>query len=392
MKKILKSLVMVTLFAIVLTAFTGCEAQDIIDMLTKMVTGVCQHEIVTDPEVPATCTEKGLTEGYHCGKCDEVFLERFETKALGHKVGEDGKPATCTDPAVCGTCEESFGEALGHNWADATCAAPKTCKAEGCGATDGEADPENHTIGTPATCVAPAKCKDCEAEVGEANPANHDFGEDGVCAHCQYIYLEVYFKNVADWETVNAYSWTTEGDTTTNHMGAWPGAPMVLVNEDYAWYGMAFVVPSLDNIMIIFNNGNGDQTTDLAFDPAKPFWANGKAYATIQEAEAGYAADMTTTYSDWYVRGTMNSWGTADRLVLNEDGTATITMTFAVGDKFKVAKAEWSDGEFNISALSGNANFGGTNDIEVLVAGTYVITVSADGATLTIEPAQTDAE
>ena len=40
-----------------------------------------------------------------------------------------------------------------HDWADATCTAPKTCSL--CGATDGEANghTEETVAGTPATCT-----------------------------------------------------------------------------------------------------------------------------------------------------------------------------------------------------------------------------------------------
>ncbi len=50
-------------------------------------------------------------------------------------------PATCTEPETC-SCGLTQGEALGHDWADATCVLPKTCKT--CGDTDGK--PLGHNL------------------------------------------------------------------------------------------------------------------------------------------------------------------------------------------------------------------------------------------------------
>ncbi|MGM9631859.1 MAG: hypothetical protein ACI3XL_02050 [Eubacteriales bacterium] len=163
MKKILKSLVMITVMALVLTAFTACELdlESIKDKVQSIIGGeepACVHEIVTDEAVDPTCTETGLTEGYHCGKCGEVILKQFTVKALGHKKGTE---ATCTEAAVCSVCGEHYGDPAGHDFADATCSAPATCTV--CGATEGEVNPDNHSF-TDATCTEGQICVDCGAE------------------------------------------------------------------------------------------------------------------------------------------------------------------------------------------------------------------------------------
>ena len=66
---------------------------------------------------------------------------------------------------VLTTCQE-----LGHDWAEATCAAPATCKREGCGATTGE--PLSHTGGK-ATCIHRAVCDLCDEEYGDYDPKTH---------------------------------------------------------------------------------------------------------------------------------------------------------------------------------------------------------------------------
>ena len=69
--------------------------------------------VVTDPEVPATCTTAGKTEGSHCEACSAVIVAQEEIPALGHdfsvQVGESD--ATCITPGTttwkCSRCEET---------------------------------------------------------------------------------------------------------------------------------------------------------------------------------------------------------------------------------------------------------------------------------------------
>jgi len=81
------------------------------------------HTVVIDAAAAATCTEDGLTAGYHYPCCNKVGL------------------AQETIPA------------LGHDWEDATyCGATKYCSV--CGITDG--DPKEHEFGDPV--VTPNNC------------------------------------------------------------------------------------------------------------------------------------------------------------------------------------------------------------------------------------------
>ena len=58
---------------------------------------VCDHSNVqTDPELAASCTEDGHTEGKICLDCGEVLEEMQTIKALGHEP--------CTDEAVAASC------------------------------------------------------------------------------------------------------------------------------------------------------------------------------------------------------------------------------------------------------------------------------------------------
>ena len=53
------------------------------------------HDVVIDKAVDATCTDTGLTEGSHCGRCNEVFVKQEVIPATGH---ENGITDDCTDP------------------------------------------------------------------------------------------------------------------------------------------------------------------------------------------------------------------------------------------------------------------------------------------------------
>ena len=97
MKKIIKTLLVVMVVVLALTAFVGCNE--------------CQHTGGT-----ATCTEAAV-----CELCGESYGE-----ALGHKGGA----ATCTEKAVCEVCGESYGEAAGHKVVKLP-AIEATCSKEG---------------------------------------------------------------------------------------------------------------------------------------------------------------------------------------------------------------------------------------------------------------------
>ena len=69
---------------------------------------------------------------------------------------------------------------MGHDYTDATCTTPKTCKI--CRVTTGGALGHDYTD---ATCTTPKTCKVCKETVGEK--ASHtDENEDGLCDVCQF--------------------------------------------------------------------------------------------------------------------------------------------------------------------------------------------------------------
>ena len=176
-----------------------------------------------------------------------------------------------------------------------------------------------------------------------------------------------YYNN--NWSKVNVYTFANNSTIGA----AWPGTAMTAVEGKDGWYTITLNV-SAEGLYVIFNNGSGDQTPDLVYEGLN-YWVVDTAYETLEEAEDA-ASVPTATPSGWYVRGTMNGWGTGDALVLDENGTPSITIDLAAGATFKVAKADWSQ-EYKYSAdLGANFKNGAENgNIEVVVAGTYTISI-----------------
>lgn len=71
--------------------------------------------------------------------------------------------ATCDEPKTCKKCKETEGKALEHKWTEANCINPKTC--ESCGKTEGEA--YGHKWQS-ATCTEPKICSVCKKNEGSS--------------------------------------------------------------------------------------------------------------------------------------------------------------------------------------------------------------------------------
>ena len=119
------------------------------------------HIEVLLPAGAATCTTDGKTEGKYCSRCNTTLIPQETIGKLGHLYSIIKIEPTCTEQGynlnTCGRCGHTYmdnhTDALGHNWATATCDAPKTCKT--CGATSGEALGHNEVVDPAvlATCT-----------------------------------------------------------------------------------------------------------------------------------------------------------------------------------------------------------------------------------------------
>ena len=82
----------------------------------------------------------------------------------------EGGEATCTEKAVCTTCNTAYGQPNGHNYSEATCTAKATCSV--CGDVTGDFVPHDYSE---ATCTAKATCSVCGDVTGDFAP--HDYSE-----------------------------------------------------------------------------------------------------------------------------------------------------------------------------------------------------------------------
>jgi len=74
-------------------------------------------------------------------------------------------------------------------------------------------------------------------------------------ANCELPGIDVAFKKAPGWdETVNVYTFSPENN------GGWPGEPMSKVEGDWYYYRFEDGIFATD---IIFNDGAGNQTSDL---------------------------------------------------------------------------------------------------------------------------------
>ena len=203
--------------------------------------GTCDHNVVIDEAVSATCTEKGLTEGAHCSKCGEVLLAQTEVPALGHTaadaVKENEIAPTCTtvgsyDSVVyCSVCDAELSreaksvDALDHNIVNHNAQAP-TCTEvgweayEACSRCDYTTYVEIPATGhdykevgiTEPTCAGKGyttytcHCGDTY-KADEVAALEHTYSDDGSCSVCGY--QEYIFKLNEDGES---YTITGRGE------------------------------------------------------------------------------------------------------------------------------------------------------------------------------------
>jgi len=181
-----------------------CSAAQVCTVCEFVITEALDHteaEAVKESEVAADCDTEGSYDSVvYCSGCgEEISREKVIVDALGH----DWADATCTAPKTCSVCGATEGEALGHDMVTDAAVAP-TCTETGltegshcsrcdhkvaqesvpatghtwidadcdtpktcssCGATEGEALGHDWAD---ATCTAPKTCKTCGATEGEA--------------------------------------------------------------------------------------------------------------------------------------------------------------------------------------------------------------------------------
>ena len=168
--------------ALSLTAFGGCEMLH--DMFFSHV-----HEMQFVAEQPATCTQEGVREHYHCTVCNEDFADEdgltyapsLTIKALGHDMEYVHQVApTCTAEGnigyyKCSRCGGTFAAEDGEvAYSEKDIVLGKTDHTYV--ATEWEFDGRNHWH----------ECSACGPTI-DGSSAAHTYGEDGACTVCGYL-------------------------------------------------------------------------------------------------------------------------------------------------------------------------------------------------------------
>ena len=109
MKKIIKTLLVVMVVVLALTAFVACEqeCQHTGGTATCTEAAVCElcgesygealgHKEVKLPALEATCAKEGKTEGSYCRVCNVVLVEQQSVEKLEHvMVPSEDRAPTC---------------------------------------------------------------------------------------------------------------------------------------------------------------------------------------------------------------------------------------------------------------------------------------------------------
>ncbi len=196
--------------------------------------------------------------------CKEPKTCKLCGKTEGELADHVWEEATCTKPKTCSVCGKTEGEKLEHTWVEATCSTPKTCSE--CGQTEGEA--LGHVWEEP-TCTEPRTCSVCGATVG--NALGHQWVEAtytepktcSVCGETEGTVLEkTAYENMPEGLSVNETEWenweSEKGCNLFNFMCA----------GDQAKYTFALVGGQEDDHKIcsfIFDNGDELENAELYY-------------------------------------------------------------------------------------------------------------------------------
>ena len=100
MKKVVNAVLATALCLAAILCFTACSlfGDDSSTTSTSTTTTACQHVEEIIPNVEATCTETGLTEGKKCSVCQAILVEQSVSPAKGHtEVALEAVEPTCTE-------------------------------------------------------------------------------------------------------------------------------------------------------------------------------------------------------------------------------------------------------------------------------------------------------
>ena len=206
------------------------------------------HHMTPVAANPATCTEDGNKAYYVCSGCSKWFedatgnveITDHSSVVLGH-LGHDWADATCTAPKTCSRCGATEGNALGHDFADvwSSDASGHWHACSRCDAKDGEAahTPDREA----ATETDPIKCSECDYIITPALGHTHSLTkveakaptctEDGnieyyTCSGCSKLFadatgnVEITADKTVDKATGHQYEWVIDKEATATEKGS----------------------------------------------------------------------------------------------------------------------------------------------------------------------------
>lgn len=129
-----------------------------------------------------TCDKKGNEQYWQCTDCGACFADEACTTPttpdamLINALGHDYNDATCTAPKTCQRegCDKTLGKPKDHSWLEPTCTDPYVC--ENCGATDGDPLGHKYVNACATTCT---RCNDERPQ-----PDHVDENKDYLCDVC----------------------------------------------------------------------------------------------------------------------------------------------------------------------------------------------------------------
>ena len=111
--------------------------------------------------------------------CDAICNDCGEKREVSAHQWMD---ATCTVPKTCKLCGKTEAESLGHTWADGSCESAVTCTV--CGETAGKPFGHRWSDPDPTLCSSKITCLICGATEGEDREHSYDNDCDTSCNAC----------------------------------------------------------------------------------------------------------------------------------------------------------------------------------------------------------------
>ena len=143
-----------------------------------------------------------------------------------------------------------------------------------------------------------------EAEVQLAKPAEYEY---------------IYFVNVQNWAAVKIYTWAPE-------IAGWPGVAMTKEADQIGGYDVYSYKADKGSAFggMLFNNGNGTQTSDLVWSPGM-YFVKDKWYT--KEAAIEALGGTTVLLPTVVLAGEMNAWSTVSHELKAAEDQKTASIT-----------------------------------------------------------------